>query len=72
MFATWRRTPGPMFSHLEVAAVREQARIVLANIPGATPTTRPMKGNPNWPTYQLADAVIKLCNFVEELRAATP
>jgi hypothetical protein len=57
-----------MFTHLDVAAVRAQARKVLRSIPGPIPNARPAKGNPDWPSYELADAVIKLCDFVEQLR----
>jgi hypothetical protein len=53
--------------NLDTDAIRERAKTVQGSAPGKLSNTQPIKGNPDWPAYQLASCVIELCDVLDDL-----
>jgi hypothetical protein len=56
-----------MFTSADVLAVRHKAETVRNALSGGNAALRPLPGNPNLLTWELADAIVRLCDFIDEL-----
>jgi hypothetical protein len=57
-----------MFTTSNVSSLRHKAEGVRDGVSSGMRGAHPAPGNPNRPIYELAEAIITLCDYVEELR----